>query len=231
MEYYVDGVNFKTHGVEVSKANGLLDELERKEPLRVDWDGAHGEVIDLSRPHWNRREISLECFIVASSNTAFVRSLNRFMAQFRKAGTQRLTCEYAGTVKPLEYDVYRDEKVEVDKNWNDELMVGTFTLVLIEPQPIKMVLKHICQSANSTAWFQCQTYKMLTVSWGDQDTSCTVNDTDSRTKSTNLHGTPIKVAHTYAAAGEYDIVIHGNIEEITDFTTNCILVYGADGNI
>lgn len=227
VEYYVDGENFKLFGVEVSKADGLVDALERKEPLRMDWDNMHGEVIDLQRPHWQRREITLECFIVASSNTAFVKAVQRFLAAFEKKGTQRFTCEYAGSVRPLEYDVYRNDRVEIDKTWNDKLMVGTFTLALIEPQPVKMVLKHICQSANTVAWFQCQTYKSLFVSWGDENTACTVNDSDNRDRSTNLKGIPVKVAHTYAAAGEYDIVIHGNIEDIVPntFSTNCIVIW------
>lgn len=229
VEYYVDGENFKYFGVEVSASNGLVDALERKDPLRVDWDSRHGEVIDLSRPHWQRREISLECFIVASSNTAFVRSLQRFMAAFEKAGTQRLTCEYAGSVKPLEYDVYRNDRVEVEKTWNEELMVGTFTLALIEPQPIKMVLKHICQSDNSQAWFEINTTKPVAVTWGDQDSACTIiTGTGNAAKSTNLHdanGSPLKVQHTYAEAGEYDIVIHGNIEDVENLSTNCIIIW------
>lgn len=231
VEYYVDGVNFKTFGVEVSKSEGLLDALERKNPLRVEWDSYHGEVIDLSRPHWKQREITLECFIVASSNTAFVRSLNRFISAFQKYGTQRLTCEYAGTVKPLEYDVYRNDRVEIDKTWNDELMVGTFSIALIEPQPIKMVLKHICQDENSMAWFKCKSNKMLTITWGDGDDNCIINDTEAKSKSSGIHGTPVKISHRYATAGEYNIVIHGNMETVTDFETNCIMLYGPNGNI
>ncbi len=237
LDFYVDGVNFKTYGVEVSGHKGLLDELERKDPPRMDWDSMHGEVVDVSRPHWQPRDIELECFIVASDKSAFIRAKNRFMAAFNKAGLHRLTCEYAGTVKPLEYDVYRTERVEVEDNWSDDPLVGTFTIALREPQPIKMVLKHICQSANSEAWFQCHTDKPLSVSWGDQDDTCTiVTGSGNATKSNWLHdanGNPLKVKHTFAAAGEYDIVIHGSIEKITpnSFTTNCIIVYGADGNI
>lgn len=235
LDFFVDGVNFKEFGVEVSKADGMLDALARKEPTRVDWDSLHGEVVDLSRPHWQARDITLECFIVSSSNTAFIRSMNRFLSAFAKAGTQRLTCQYSGTVKPLEFDVYRDEKVEVDNTWTDELKVGTFTIALREPQPIKMVLKHICQSAGSSAWFQCHTSKMLTVTWGDKDTTCTIiSGSGNASKSNSLHdanGNPLKVQHTFAAAGDYDIVIHGNIESVTDFTTNCIIIYGANGDI
>ena len=235
LDFYVDGVNFKTYGVEVSSEEGLLDELERKDPPRMDWDSMHGEVVDLSRPRWQPREIKLECFIVASSNSAFIRAKNRFAAAFNASGLHRLTCEYAGTVKPLEYDVYRVEKMEVKNEWTDDLKVGAFTVTLREPQPIKMVLKHICQSAGSEAWFQCNIDRPLSVSWGDQDATCVVvTGTGNTSKSNMLHnanGNPLKVKHAYAGAGDYDIVIKGNIERITNFTTNCIVVYGADGNI
>ena len=235
IDFLVDGVNFQAYGVEVSKEEGMLDALERKDPPRMDWDSMHGEVVDLSRPYWQPREIKLECYIVASSNTAFIRAKNRFLAAFNSAGTHRLTCEYAGTVKPLEFDVYRTEKVEVVNDWTDDLKVGSFIITLREPQPIKMVLKHICQSGNSVAWFQCHTDRSLSVTWGDNNTVCNVITGSGNTyKSNNLHdanGYPLKVQHTYAAGGDYDIVIHGNIERITYFSTNCIVVYGADGNI
>lgn len=229
VEYYVSGTNFKTFGVEVSKADGLLDALERKEPLRVDWNNYHGEVVHLSRPRWSRREISLECFIVASDNRAFVHAVNKFMAEFNKAGLVRLTCEYQGSIKPLEFDVYRDEKVEVDKTWNDELMVGTFTLALIEPSPIKRVLRFTCQGA-ADAQFTLSTDKMIQVSWGDGDDTCEVSTNrgstyTSKPKSSNIHGESVVVRHHYSAAGSYNIVIHGVIEDITNFSTNCIVVW------
>ena len=226
VEYLVDGVNFKTFGVEVSQANGLMDALERKEPLRVDWDSVHGEVIDLSRPHWQRRELTLECFITASSNYAFVRAMKRFMSAFEKAGTQRLTCQYQGSVKPLEFDVYRNDKVEVDKTWNEDLMVGTFTLALIEPEPVKMVLKHIAHEGNYTAAISLQTDRKLTITWGDGTTNCIITaGTGNAYKSANLSGKPLSVRHTYATAGDYDIVIHGNIEDILHFDSNCITLW------
>ena len=235
LDFYVDGVNFKTFGVEVSGYKGLQDELERKDPPRMEWDSMHGEVVDLSRPHWQPRDIELECYIIASNKSAFIRAKNRFMAAFNSAGLHRLTLVYADTVKPLEFDVYRTDKVEVEDNWSDDPLVGTFTIALREPQPIKMVLKHICQSGNSVAWFQCNIDKPLSVTWGDGDTSCTiVTGSGNASKSNWMHdanGNPLKVQHTFAAAGEYDIVIHGNIERITNLTTNCIVVYGADGNI
>lgn len=231
VEYYVNGINFKTFGVEVSKSDGLIDALERKDPLRVEWDSYHGEVIDLSRPHWRQREITLECFIIAKNNTDFVRSVNRFIAEFSKSGTQRFTCEYAGTVKPLEYDVYRNDKIEISKNWNDELMVGTFALSLVEPQPVKMVLKHISEEKNSVAWIKCKSNKMLTITWGDNDNSCTINDTENKTKSSGLRGLPIKISHRYTENGEFNIVVHGNIESVTEIETNCIILYGFDGCI
>lgn len=229
VEYYVDGINFKTFGVEVSDSHGLLDALARKEPLRVDWDNYHGETVSLNRPRFQRREIRLECFIVASDNYAFVQAVNRFIAAFNKSGTVRLTCEYDGASKPLEFDVYRDEAIEVDKTWSEELMVGTFEITLIEPSPVKRVLKYICQSAGY-AEFTITTSKKINVTWGDCDNTCQIS-TDggttwtSLTRSANIGGSAIKVRHYFASAGEYTIVIHGVIEDITSFSTDCIVVW------
>lgn len=226
VEYYVDGVNFKTFGVEVSQADGLLDALERKEPLKVDWDSYHGEVIDLHRPHYQPRDITLECFIVASSNYQFVKAMRKFFDAFEKSGTARLTCEYTSNAKPLEYDIYRNDKVEVEKTWNDELMVGTFTIALREPQPVKRVLKFICQSA-ADAVFTISTNKRISVSWGDNNMACYVSTDGGSTwtdndRSQGISGTAVKVKHPYSSAGSYNIVIHGNIEDIDSLTSDLI---------
>lgn len=230
VEYYINGVNFKTFGVEVSKSSGLVDALARKAPTEVEWNSYHGKAVSLSRPRYKERTIQLECFLVASSNSSFVEWVNKFMDAFQQEGLQRLVCEYEGSTKPLVYDVYMEEGVEVDKTWNDALMVGTFTLSLIEPSPIKRVFRHICQAADYST-ISLNSVKMVDISWGDGDITCEVSSDNgttwaSRSHSYNLHGN-IMVRHHYAAAGEYDVVVHGIIENLSleDTTTNDILIW------
>lgn len=236
VEYFINGKNFKTFGVEVSNSEGLLDFLKRKTPTEVDWPDYHGKVIDLNRPRYEAREITLECFITASNNVNFVMWLRRFMEEFQfKDGVLRLTCVYGTCAQPLVYDIYLDEQVDVNKKWNQQLMVGTFELHLVEPSPVKKVLRHISQTANNYATFRITTNRKISVTWGDHNATaaaaiaCEVSTDGSnwtaKDKSTNISGTNLYVRHKYAVGGEYDIVIHGVIEKVTAFTTDDIVIW------
>ena len=92
-------------------------------------------------------------------------------------------------------------------------MVGTFTLTLVEDDPVKMVLRHITAEADSITSFKLTTYSPLTVFWGDGSVT------------TRVRGEQLTVEHTYQKPGEYDIIIAGLVEEISDFETNDIIVW------
>lgn len=239
VEYYINGKNFKEFGVEVSKTPDLLDWLKRKEPTEIDWPDYHGKVIDLNNPRYEAREITLECFITATNNMNFVMWLRRFMEEFQfKSGTQRLTCIYSSAARPLVYDIYLDDSVGIDKTWNSVLMVGTFELHLVEPSPVKKVLRHISQDADSYAVFRLTTSLKVQVTWGDHNATESVakacetstdgvnwTTPDRSNPSVNLSGNGLWVRHKYPMPGEYDIVIHGVIERVTNFQTDEIIVY------
>lgn len=216
VEYYIDGVNFKDYGVYVSASDGLVGRLARKEALTVDYDNYHGVVRDRKRKRFKEREITLQCFIEASSRSAFVEWQSRFFALFDGDGTHRLTVEYDGKAKPLVYEVDLLDEAAVDKKWgtyNNELMVGKFTLKLTEDEPVKKVLRHISGSNNSKATIKVSTYKLLNIYWGDG------------THTYNVGGNDTTVEHTYALPGQYDIVVTGVIEDIEKFETNAILIW------
>lgn len=216
VEYYIDDHNFKDFGVEVSMANGLINRLARKEALTADWDNYHGVVRDKKRPRYKERKITLDCFIYASSRNAFMEWVQRFFAQFDAEGNHRFKCVPHLKTKPLVYEVELLDEVDVEKTWgqyNDELMVGTFRLTLVEDEPVKRVLRHIGTTANTVASIKVTTSKYLNIYWGD----------GSHTY--NVRGTDKTIQHTYAQPGEYDIVISGVIEDIEAFTTNAIVVW------
>lgn len=216
VEYYINDVNFKQYGVEVSKSTGLVGQLEKKEGLTVSWDAYHGIVRDKKNPRFKERKITLECFIEAQSRTDFVSKVNAFFAQFDGSGTQRLRVDYDGTVRPLVYEVYQSKGVDPSKTWgryNNELMVGTFKLELEEDEPVKKVLRHVAAQANSTVSFGFSSYKLLNVYWGDGSHTF------------GLSGQNQTASHTYARPGEYDVIITGVIEDITNFTTNAIVIW------
>lgn len=216
VEYYINSVNFKDYGVEVSKSTGLVGQLEKKEGLTVSWDAYHGKVRDKKNPRFKERKITLECFIEAQSRTDFVSKVNAFFAQFDGSGTQRLRVEYDGTARPLVYEVYQSKGVDPSKTWghfNNELMVGTFKLELDEDEPVKRVLRHVAAQAGSSVSFGFSSYKLLNVYWGDG------------THTFGLSGQNQTSSHSYTEAGEYDIIITGVIEDITDFTTDAIVIW------
>ena len=71
-------------------------------------------------------------------------------------------------MKPLIYEVYAKDAIEVDKTWNDALMVGTFKLKLREPEPVKRVLKHIrVGESTKTCEITLTSTKYVNIYWGD----------------------------------------------------------------
>ena len=216
VEYYINGINFKEFGVYVSKANGLVGQLERKEGATAEYDTYHGRAYDYNYVRYKERKISLECFIEAHSRSAFIEWMDHFFEQFRLKGTRRLRVEYNGSTKPLVYDVMMLEGADPDKTfpkYEEKTMVGTFTLNLEEPDPVKMVLRHIGSTANSQSSITVTTAKKLAISWGDGEFT------------RGIVGTNQTVTHTYANAGVYDIIVSGNIEDIENLTTNDIVVW------
>lgn len=212
VEYYINGINFKSLGVYVSASTGLVGQLEKKEGLTVNWDTYHGKVRDKKNPRYKERKIVLDCFIEASSRTDFVDKVNAFFAQFDGSGTQRLRVDYDGTSKPLVYEVYQSKSVDPAKTWgayNNALMVGTFKLELTEDEPVKRVLR----CTGSSVSFTFSSNKMLNVYWGDG------------THTFGLSGQNKTVSHTYSASGQYDIIITGVIEDITSFSTSAIVIW------
>ncbi len=216
VEYYINGRNFKEFGVQVSDSKGIVGQLEKKEGLSVDWEDYHGKVRDKSRPRYKERTITLECFIEGVSRGEFYDRASEFMAQFDGSGTQRLKVEYDGAAKPLVYEVYQQKAVDVTKTWgqhNRSLMVGTFKLELVEDEPVKRVLRCIAAEAETDVTVGFSSNKLLNIYWGDG------------TMTSNLSGTEQTITHTYTDAGEYDIIITGVIEDITDFTTDAIVIW------
>jgi PKD repeat protein len=139
--------------------------------------------------------------------------LNRFLDVFQADGTQRLSVDIHPT-KPLLFEVYNESGVSVSKRWSDEVMIGTFTLKLIEPEPVKRVVRHQrISEATKTLTITMTTSKAVTIHWGDG------------AKDYDVFGSNITVSHSYSADGMFYAVISGVIEEITDFSTSGIVVW------
>lgn len=211
--YLVDDVNFKDFGVFVSGSEGILNRPKLKTPATVSWDNYHGESVDLMHKFYEPREITLSCFIKAESKIDFITQLANFERMFDKKGTQRLVID-VHPVKPLIYEVYCKDAIEITKEWNDNLMVGTFKLKLIEPEPVKRILKHIRVSdATKRCTITLTSTKYVNIYWGDG------------TVDYDIQGTNKTITHDYETNGDYFPMVTGCIDEISKFETNAIVVW------
>ena len=211
--YLLDGVNFKEYGVYVSGSDGVLNRPKLKTPASLSWDNYHGESVDLMHKFYEPREITLSCFVKADSKMDFIRKVTSFQQQLDKAGTNRLTID-VHPVKPLIYEVYCKDAIEITKEWDDELMVGTFKLKLVEPEPVKRVLKHIrVGESTKTCNVKLTSNKYVNIYWGDGSVDY------------DISGDEVEITHNYAANGDYFPVITGCIDEISLFETNAIVVW------
>lgn len=211
--YLLDGVDFKEYGVYVSGSDGIMNRPKMKAPATLSWDNYHGESVDLSHKFYESREITLSCFIKADSKMDFIKKITTFEQQFDKTGTNRLVID-VHPVKPLIYEVYCKDAIEISKEWSDELMVGTFKLKLVEPEPVKRVLKHIrVGESTKTCSITLTSSKYVNIYWGDGKVDYDVS------------GENLTITHDYDVNGDYFPVITGCIDEISSFTTNAIVVW------
>lgn len=139
VRYSVNGKYFKDFGTYISSSEGLFDALKRKPVNTYDWAEYHGSSPDLSNPKFEQREITLKGFVTGSNWETMKSNFDAIVSEFQKAGTQRLLIEPFG-LNSLPYEVCMIDEVKLQKEFKNGQMVGTFTLKLIEPNPIKKVL-------------------------------------------------------------------------------------------
>lgn len=209
----LDGVNFKEYGIYVSGSDGVLNRPKLKDPASLSWDNYHGESVDLTHKFYEPRDITLSCFVKADSKKDFIRKVVSFQRQLDKTGTNRLTIDIH-PVKPLIYEVYCKDAIEITKEWNDGLMVGTFKLKLIEPEPVKRVLRHVRHGEPTrTCSIKMTSDKYVNIYWGDGSVDY------------DIRGEDVQVSHDYTADGGYFPVFTECIDEIKSFETNAIVVW------
>lgn len=116
--------------------------------------------------------------------------------------------------KPLVYEVYSEDAIAIKKTWDDSLMIGTFTLKLKEPSPVKKVLKFIrVGESTQNCSIKITTTKLVDIYWGDGEVQ------------TDIYGKDLVVNHTFKSNGDYYIIVAGCIDEIEKFETNAIVVW------
>ncbi len=207
VNYLIEGDDIKKrYGIFVSDSQGVVGRPKLKKRDTFSWDNYHGEVIDLEPKYYEPREIVLGCFIKADSKIDFIEKVLDFSSIFDGKGTQRLMID-VGNERPLVYEVYCKDEIEIVKKWSEDNLVGTFKLKLIEPEPVKRVLSHNA-GTNSVCSFKITTNKLVNVYWGDGKADY------------DISGNNITVSHTYNGSGLFYPIITGCIDEIAHFSIN-----------
>lgn len=203
IKYYINGTNLKTtYGVNVSGSNGVIDSPKLKEPFSVNIPNQHGEVVDLTAVYYEPKTIELECFVAEASNLALAEKINTLRAFFKSVNLHRLMITIEDTVtKPLVYEVYLKDEIQVNKTWRaNGMVVGSFTLKFIEPIPYKKVLYFNATGSPTSITLAMAITKSIQIHWGDGNVDYYV--TSSAT-------------HEYSVKGKYYIIIVGDIDDFT----------------
>jgi len=138
--YFINNKNFRDFKVYVSDSMGIADALERKAVQSYDWAEYHGASPNLRNVKFKERKIQLKCFVDGEDWEVMLSNFHAFKDQFARSGTQRLHI-VPFEFKTLAYEVYMQEDIALEKTFRKGRMVGIFTINLIEPNPIKTILK------------------------------------------------------------------------------------------
>ena len=207
VKYYFNGIDLRTYHVRVSKGKGLLLLPDIKKEVSHSYDNEHGIMMSSGRCYVKERQITLSCFTEKMTHDQFLTTMNTLKLLLLDAGTAELRVEIDGSQKPLVYKVRLSGKSDVSPNYEGSRQVGTFDLVLTEPQPVKRVIKVITTAANKslTVAFSGGS-RYWTIWWGDGTSGLATNgDT---------------LSHTYSAAGTYYAMVCGEVDGLTTTLTN-----------
>lgn len=207
VDFSVNNINFKDLGITVEKMDDVLNMPERKDPLTVNWEDYHGEVVDLLKPVFGVREFELRCWLKGTSQDDFQAKWMELVNHFQQGGPTRIQID-AGT-KPLLFEVYHKDRLSLEKGkWRSGVNFGRFTLKLREPEPFKKVLKVTGDSCSITI----TTPKVVSIYWGDGG------------RTMNVYGTRT-LDHPYSSSGTYYVVVAGVIEDISSFSTDAAVIW------
>ncbi|MBP1165033.1 hypothetical protein JOE44_001917 [Chryseobacterium sp. PvR013] len=140
LKWSINGRDFSEFGINVQDSKGVLDGLKPRERNSYTWAEYHGKQYDLSKPFYEARELELQCWLRASDSNRLTENFNSFISLFDTRSTKRFTIEPFGN-KEYAYEVLLNGPAELTKEFRDGIMYGSFTLKLIEPNPIKKILK------------------------------------------------------------------------------------------
>lgn len=142
-------VNIKTtYGVTVESSEGMIGRPKMKSVEAFDWKYLNGSTPDLHNRRYVNREIELHCWITASTKQGMIDRMNnltKFFASdeliFMHVSFDNNDGSQVSVNKGLFYMVYLDSISEPNFKWRFGKQLAKFTIRLIEPCPVKKVMK------------------------------------------------------------------------------------------
>lgn len=133
--HYIDGKDlYTTFGVIISEgSDDFLKFPKRKESITHDWGDKNGIDVDLSKPFFEAKDVSLRCALIATSKAEFWTNHRAFLAEMGKPGTRRLT---VSAFEQSFYVFYRDcTNFERFTQIKDGKIACKFTILVTEQEP------------------------------------------------------------------------------------------------
>lgn len=209
--YSLNGKFFKDFGVYISDSKGLLDKPKPKSRKTYDWAEQHGRQIDLSPAKYDEREIELKGWIRGENWHKTKADFDNLMSEFDKEGLARLVVDFG---KVLVYDVYLSDSVELNKTIRNGEIIGSFTLKIKDPNPVKKTFVLKGNALNMA--FTSPDWIVLNIDGVEENLKGIVN-INKTIPNRVLSGQ--KYAGANAETTHY-ITLSGNIDQITGLTTN-----------
>ena len=211
--YSLDGADLAAvFGVYISGSRGVLDLPSLKQPQVYDWADYHGVIVDLDKPRYKPRSIILDAWVETKGGMIdFAQKVGNFYNAIRKQGLRQLSVFVNNPDKPLVFMVYMKDEVSVAKKWRDVHMYGTFQIKFEEPEPIKRVIRFTGTQPSITF----RSSDVFNIYWGDGRVDHDVSADSTKTVA------PLP----YTSSGTYYICFSGNIDSLTEFSTNGTVIW------
>lgn len=208
--YSLNGKYFNDYKVYISKSEGLLDKLKPKPKTSYDWAEYHGKTFDNSPVRYDEREITLSGFVMGDNWQQMKRNFDTLFSEFDKGGLVRLLVEFEHI---LAFDVYLIDKIELQKEFRKGQIIGSFSLKMKEPNPVKRILKIENKPLNLS---------FNTPLWVDISIDGKV---ENFINSVSIRNKIIPPRATTQNPNTHYIIIAGDIDQITDFQTNAEIIW------
>lgn len=181
LTFLLDGVNFLTYGVHVTKASNLFSIPKLKDRLVGDWQNSNGKIYDTATPFFEERTITLECYIPAISRIDVNTKIQAFKTALIASGLRRLwvKLDSSNLNNILAFNVLLSGEIQVSNSFDSVLNIAKFSITLVEPEPRKRVYR-VVANGQITLTFNCSTIHNVytkTNSYLDKFSSATVQET------------------------------------------------------